>query len=61
MIAQIKKILGIKTPRKSANDFSAFFHTSSPAEKRRVLQSVAREANNDQRDMLKRFTPDACK
>lgn len=55
MIGKIKYIFGIKEEKKPGTDFSAFFHSASAAEKRKLLEQVVREANKDQRDLVKRY------
>ena len=55
MIKKIKHILGISDAKEPTNDFSKFFHTASSAEKKKVLESVVREANKDQRDLIERY------
>lgn len=55
MITKIKTFLGVKGEKKPTTDFSAFFHNASSAEKRKLLESVVREANKDQRDLIKRY------
>lgn len=55
MITKIKTFLGFKSEKQPITDFSAFFHNASSAEKRKLLESVVREANKDQRDLIKRY------
>lgn len=55
MIRKIKTFLGVKREKKPTTDFSAFFHNASSAEKKKLLESVVREANKDQRDLVKRY------
>lgn len=54
MIRKIKTFLGVKHEKEPTTDFSAFFHNASAAEKKKLLESVVREANKDQRDLVKR-------
>jgi hypothetical protein len=52
----IKKILencGILNVRKK-NDFSSFFYDASCQERKKVIKSVARSANNEQRALMDR-------
>lgn len=55
MIRKIKTLLGFKRAKTPTTDFSAFFHNASSAEKKKLLESVVREANKDQRDLVKRY------
>lgn len=55
MIQKIKTLLGIKRKKEPTTDFSAFFHSASSAEKKKLLKSVVREANKDQRNLVKRY------
>lgn len=55
MMRQIKKFLGFKREKEPTTDFSAFFHNASSAEKKKLLRSVVREANKDQRDLVERY------
>ncbi len=55
MIHKIKTFLGFKREIKPTTDFSAFFHNASSAEKKKLLGAVVREANKDQRDLVKRY------
>ena len=47
--------MGFKRAKEPTTDFSAFFHNASSAEKKKLLESVVREANKDQRDLVKRY------
>lgn len=55
MIRKIKDFLGFKREKGPTTDFSAFFHNASSAEKKKLLESVVREANKDQRDLVRRY------
>lgn len=55
MIKLLKRILGSKDAKKPTTDFSDFFHNASSSEKKKMLKSVIREANKDQRDLVKRY------
>lgn len=55
MINKIKHFLGLNTAKKPTTDFSVFFHTASSAEKKKLLSGVVREANKDQRDLIKKY------
>ena len=41
--------------RKPTTDFSTFFHSASSAEKKKILRIVVRQANKDQRDLVKKY------
>jgi hypothetical protein len=55
MMLKIKTFLGFKQGKEPTTDFSAFFHNASSAEKKKLLKSVVREANKDQRDLVQRY------
>lgn len=55
MIRKIKTFLGFNKNKQPTTDFSAFFHNASSSEKKKLLESVVREANKDQRDLVKRY------
>ncbi len=55
MIKKIKSFLGFSRSKQPTTDFSAFFHNTSSAEKKKLLESVVREANKDQRDLVERY------
>lgn len=55
MMYKIKTFLGFKGKKEPTTDFSEFFHNASSAEKKKFLESVVREANKDQRDLVKRY------
>lgn len=55
MMHKIKTFLGFKRGKEPTTDFSAFFHNASSAEKKKFLESVVREANKDQRDLVKQY------
>lgn len=55
MIQKIKTFLGFKCKKEPTTDFSVFFHKASSAEKKKLLESVVREANKDQRDLVGRY------
>ena len=40
---------------KEKRDFSSFFTTASPAEQRTLLETVVRQANQDQRAVLEKY------
>ena len=56
MIQKIKTLLGFKRKKEPTTDFSVFFHNASSAEKKKLLGSVVKEANKDQRDLIKRYS-----
>jgi hypothetical protein len=37
------------------SDFSSFFRHASPSEKKKLIERVAREANQEQREMMERY------
>lgn len=55
MIHKIKTFLSFKREKEPTTDFSVFFHSASSAQKKKLLESVVREANKDQRDLVKRY------
>lgn len=55
MIREIKHFLGVEDNKKPTTDFSEFFHSASSAEKKRLLMTVIREANKDQRDLVEKY------
>ena len=55
MIKKIKHFLGLNKDKEPTTDFSVFFHSASSAEKKKLLQTVVREANKDQRDLVKKY------
>lgn len=55
MINKIQVFLGFKKPNKPENDFSDFFYSASSAEKKKLLKAVIRKANQDQRDLVKKY------
>lgn len=55
MIHKIKTFLSFKSEKVPTTDFSAFFHSASSARKKKLLESIVREANKDQRDLVKRY------
>lgn len=55
MIKKITHLLGLNSTKKPTTDFSEFFHSASSAEKKKLLMSVIREANKDQRDLVNKY------
>jgi hypothetical protein len=53
MIKYIKKLFYPK--RKEKKDFSSFFNHASVEEKRKLMEDVARKANEDQRGLMERY------
>jgi hypothetical protein len=52
----IKKIKSYFCPkREEKKDFSSFFNRASEEEKRKLMEDVARKANEDQRNLLERY------
>lgn len=52
---KIKSFLGIKEVKEPTTDFSAFFYNASSADKKKLLTEVVREANKDQRALIKEY------
>jgi hypothetical protein len=52
MIQLLKKLF-VSKPKKK--DFSSFFRNASQEEQKRMLEDVARKANQDQRDLVKQY------
>ncbi len=55
MIKEITHFLGLNSVKKPTTDFSAFFYDASSSEKKKLLKIVIREANNDQKDLVKKY------
>lgn len=55
MIKKITTLFSKKTNQQSTTDFSVFFHSTSSADKKKLLKAVIREANQDQRDIVKKY------
>ena len=55
MIMKIKSFMGLSRPKQPTTDFSTFFHSASSAQKKKLLESVVREANKDQRDLVEHY------
>ena len=52
----IKKIRSYFCPKnEERKDFSLFFNRASEEEKSRLMEDVARKANEDQRNMIERY------
>lgn len=52
----IKKIKSYFCPkREEEKDFSSFFNRASVEEKRKLMEDVARKANEDQRNLIERY------
>ena len=54
MIEFIKYFLGFNKPEERKDDFSDFFQSASSKEKAKVIRQVLREANEEQREMVKK-------
>lgn len=52
---KIKKFFGLGKSKKSGTDFSAFFRSAPSREKKKLLESVIREANKDQKDLVAKY------
>jgi len=55
MIAKIKSLLGLKRTKQHKTDFSNFFCTASSGQKKKLLLEVVRDANKDQRELVKSY------
>lgn len=55
MIKKLQNILRTKKLDNSPTDFSNFFHNASSSEKKKVLKSVIRKANEDQKNLVQRY------
>ena len=53
MIKRIKKLFYPQQEEKK--DFSSFFNCASEEEKRKLMEDVARKANEDQRNLMERY------
>lgn len=52
----IKKIKSYFCPKhEEKKDFSSFFNRASEEEKRKLMEDVARKANEDQRNLIERY------
>jgi hypothetical protein len=51
----MKKLKNLFAPKQQKQDFSSLFNDTSPEERRRVLEDVARKANQDQSDLVKQY------
>jgi hypothetical protein len=52
---KIIKNLFTSSHKQKKPDFSSLFNGGSPEERRRVLEEVARKANQDQRDLVEQY------
>ena len=55
MIKKLLIFMGFSDSKKPTTHFSEFFHEASSAKKKKLLESVVREANKDQRDLVKKY------
>ncbi len=55
MINKIKSLIGIKQTKQSETDFSNFFHTASSGQKKKLLLEVVKDANKDQRELIRAY------
>jgi hypothetical protein len=52
----MKKLKALFAPHKQEkNNFSSFFRHASPEEQKRLMEDVARKANQDQRDLVQQY------
>ena len=52
----MKKLKNLFTSQKQGKrDFSSLFTDASPEERRKVLEDVARKANQDQRELVEQY------
>lgn len=52
MVKLLKKLFTSKPEKK---DFSSFFRNASQEEKTKMMEDVARKANQDQRDLVEQY------
>lgn len=55
MISLIKYLFGPTLEAREKNDFSDFFVKASSKEKAKVIRQVLREANEEQRETLRKY------
>ena len=55
MKAKIKTLLGLKSTEQPKTDFSKFFYTASSGQKKKLLLEVVKDANKDQRELVKLY------
>ncbi|HEY4483302.1 MAG TPA: hypothetical protein VI953_03965 [Candidatus Paceibacterota bacterium] len=55
MTRKLKEFLGIGKKKASGTEFSAFFRDAKSRDKKKLLESVVREANKDQRDLVEKY------
>lgn len=55
MIKKIKSLFGFRKSSNFRTDFSSFFHTASSSQKKKLLLEVVRDANKDQRELVKLY------
>ena len=52
----MKKLKALFTPHKQEKkNFSSFFRHASPEEQKRLMEDVARKANQDQRELVEQY------
>lgn len=51
----MKKLKQFFAPKQEKKNFSSFFRHASPKEQKRLMEDVARKANQDQRDLVKQY------
>ena len=60
MITFLKNLLFFKYPNaKDHNDFSDFFIKANSKEKAKVIRQVLREANEEQRELVKKYSEES--
>lgn len=51
----MKKFKSLFAPKQEKKNFSSFFRHASPEEQKRLMEDVARKANQDQSDLVKQY------
>lgn len=51
----IKMLKQIFTPQPKKKDFSSFFNHASMEDQKKLMEEVARKANQDQRDLVEQY------
>jgi len=60
MMIFLKNLLFFKHPNaKNHNDFSDFFISANSREKAKVIRQVLREANEEQRELVKKYSEES--
>jgi len=51
----MKKFKSLFAPKQKKKNFSSFFRHASPEEQKRLMEDVARKANQDQRELVEQY------